>query len=89
MFRRLDSLNKELDPWYVHNVRMSISRCLYFYRDSQYYMGEFRNLCTKEKMHVLNWPERDYIVQIARFDPAKGNSLGPHLCNHAHRYLVF
>ncbi|KAJ6630631.1 trehalose phosphorylase [Mycena sp. CBHHK59/15] len=40
--------------------------------DSSYYMGEFRNLCTKEKMHELKWPARDYIVQVARFDPAKG-----------------
>jgi len=40
--------------------------------DSQYYMGEFRNLCAKEKMNELNWPQRDYIVQVARFDPAKG-----------------
>jgi len=35
-------------------------------------MGEFRNLCVKEKMNELNWPQRDYVVQIARFDPAKG-----------------
>jgi len=35
-------------------------------------MGEFRSLCTKEKMHELQWPLRDYIVQVARFDPAKG-----------------
>ncbi|KAF9566290.1 trehalose phosphorylase [Agrocybe pediades] len=40
--------------------------------DSQYYMGEFRTLCAKEKMTELKWPERDYIVQVARFDPAKG-----------------
>ncbi|KAF9477371.1 trehalose phosphorylase [Pholiota conissans] len=40
--------------------------------DSQYYMGEFRSLCAKEKMNELRWPERDYVVQIARFDPAKG-----------------
>ncbi|PPQ70283.1 hypothetical protein CVT24_000846 [Panaeolus cyanescens] len=40
--------------------------------DSQYYMGEFRALCAKEKMNELKWPERDYVVQIARFDPAKG-----------------
>jgi len=40
--------------------------------DSQYYMGEFRNLCAKEKMHELQWPQREYIVQIARFDPSKG-----------------
>jgi len=41
-------------------------------RDSQFYMGEFRNLCSKERMNELKWPERDYIIQIARFDPAKG-----------------
>ncbi|KAI0781323.1 trehalose synthase [Trametes elegans] len=40
--------------------------------DLQYYMGEFRQLCVKEKMHELGWPARDYIVQIARFDPSKG-----------------
>jgi alpha,alpha-trehalose phosphorylase (configuration-retaining) len=40
--------------------------------DTQYYMGEFRNLCLKEKMNELKWPERDYVVQVARFDPAKG-----------------
>jgi len=40
--------------------------------DSQFYMGEFRNLCTKEKMAELKWPQRDYVVQIARFDPSKG-----------------
>jgi len=40
--------------------------------DSQYYMGEFRSLCVKEKMHSLKWPARNYIVQVARFDPAKG-----------------
>jgi glycosyltransferase involved in cell wall biosynthesis len=40
--------------------------------DSHFYMGEFRTLCAKEKMHELKWPLRDYIVQIARFDPAKG-----------------
>lgn len=40
--------------------------------DSQFYMGEFRSLCTKEKMTELKWPAREYIVQIARFDPAKG-----------------
>ena len=35
-------------------------------------MGEFRSLCAKEKMHELKWPVRDYIVQVARFDPSKG-----------------
>lgn len=35
-------------------------------------MGEFRSLCAKVKMHELKWPSREYIVQIARFDPSKG-----------------
>ena len=40
--------------------------------DTQYYMGEFRSLCAKEKMTELAWPVRDYVVQVARFDPSKG-----------------
>jgi alpha,alpha-trehalose phosphorylase (configuration-retaining) len=40
--------------------------------DSSYYMAEFRSLCAREKMNELDWPNRDYIIQIARFDPAKG-----------------
>ncbi|KZT44118.1 trehalose phosphorylase [Sistotremastrum suecicum HHB10207 ss-3] len=40
--------------------------------DSQYYMGVFRDLCRQQKMNELQWPAREYIVQIARFDPAKG-----------------
>ncbi|KAI0048555.1 glycosyltransferase family 4 protein [Auriscalpium vulgare] len=40
--------------------------------DSQFYMGEFRTLCAKEKMTELAWPARDYVIQIARFDPSKG-----------------
>jgi alpha,alpha-trehalose phosphorylase (configuration-retaining) len=35
-------------------------------------MGEFRSLCVKEKMNQLQWPARDYVVQVARFDPSKG-----------------
>lgn len=40
--------------------------------DSQFYMGEFRSLCMKEKMNELKWPAREYVIQIARFDPSKG-----------------
>lgn len=40
--------------------------------DTQFYMGEFRSLCAKEKMIELNWPAREYVIQIARFDPSKG-----------------
>ncbi|KIJ34612.1 glycosyltransferase family 4 protein [Sphaerobolus stellatus SS14] len=40
--------------------------------DSHYYMTELRGLCAKERMTQLAWPDREYFVQIARFDPAKG-----------------
>lgn len=40
--------------------------------DSQYYMGEFRSLCAKDRMPELAWPSREYVIQVARFDPAKG-----------------
>ena len=40
--------------------------------DSRYYMNEFRGLCAKEKMRELAWPARQYVVQVARFDPSKG-----------------
>ncbi|KAF7968565.1 hypothetical protein HWV62_30105 [Athelia sp. TMB] len=40
--------------------------------DTAFYMGEFRTLCAKEKMHELKWPQLEYFVQIARFDPSKG-----------------
>jgi len=39
-------------------------------------MGVFRQLCAKDKMTELAWPARPYVVQVARFDPAKGI---PHL----------
>ncbi len=35
-------------------------------------MGVFRSLCAGQKMHELQWPQRDYFVQVARFDPSKG-----------------
>jgi glycosyltransferase involved in cell wall biosynthesis len=52
----LDGLNKPLADW-----------------DNQYYMHEF-NLDILKSGHLfrLAYPERPYIVQIARFDPAKG-----------------
>ncbi|TFY64144.1 hypothetical protein EVG20_g6045 [Dentipellis fragilis] len=40
--------------------------------DTNFYMGEFRSLCAKEKMYELAWPARSYVIQIARFDPSKG-----------------
>lgn len=36
------------------------------------YLDEFNSLCQKENRTSLAFPERDYIVQIARFDPSKG-----------------
>ena len=35
-------------------------------------MGEFRSLCAKEKVNELKWPAREYVIQVARFDPSKG-----------------
>ena len=35
-------------------------------------MGEFRALCAKERSSELAWPAREYIIQVARFDPSKG-----------------
>ncbi|KZV71772.1 glycosyltransferase family 4 protein [Peniophora sp. CONT] len=40
--------------------------------DHAFYMNEFRGLCAKEKMRELAWPKRQYVVQVARFDPSKG-----------------
>jgi len=40
--------------------------------DLQYYMKAFRTLCNEHKMAKLLYPARDYIVQVARFDPSKG-----------------
>jgi glycosyltransferase involved in cell wall biosynthesis len=40
--------------------------------DNQYYIHEFGAQCFRAGMRQLDYPNRDYIVQIARFDPAKG-----------------
>ncbi|ORY17691.1 putative trehalose synthase-like protein [Clohesyomyces aquaticus] len=40
--------------------------------DSQYYMHEFEAECFRMRSNLLDYPNREYIVQIARFDPAKG-----------------
>jgi glycosyltransferase involved in cell wall biosynthesis len=40
--------------------------------DKQYYLHEFETACFRERMATLSYPERPFIVQIARFDPAKG-----------------
>jgi glycosyltransferase involved in cell wall biosynthesis len=40
--------------------------------DEQYYLHEFNVQCFSAGMRTLSIPGRRYIVQIARFDPAKG-----------------
>ena len=40
--------------------------------DQQYCLKMFRSLCTERRVSKLLYPMRDYIVQVARFDPAKG-----------------
>jgi len=40
--------------------------------DLAYYMRIFKTQCSDIRMNKLLWPARDYICQIARFDPAKG-----------------
>lgn len=40
--------------------------------DNEYYMHEFKTSCFRDRMATLDYPDRNYIVQIARFDPAKG-----------------
>jgi glycosyltransferase involved in cell wall biosynthesis len=52
----LDGLNKPLDDW-----------------DNQYYMHEFlMDIRSHGGQFNFQYPHRQYIVQIARFDPAKG-----------------
>ena len=41
-------------------------------RDMLYYLQEFNDCCRKQGLATLHFPKRDYIVQIARFDPSKG-----------------
>lgn len=38
----------------------------------RYYLQEFNSLCRRERMPTLDYPRRDFVVQIARFDPSKG-----------------
>ncbi|KAG0136209.1 hypothetical protein HOY82DRAFT_625891 [Tuber indicum] len=41
-------------------------------RDLKFYHQNLRNSCNELKVNKLLYPEREYIVQIARFDPSKG-----------------
>jgi glycosyltransferase involved in cell wall biosynthesis len=40
--------------------------------NKQYYIHAFNTECYKQGMNKLAYPSREYIVQIARFDPSKG-----------------
>ncbi|KAF2787856.1 glycosyltransferase family 4 protein [Melanomma pulvis-pyrius CBS 109.77] len=40
--------------------------------NTEFYINEFDTECYKKRMNQLQYLERQYIVQIARFDPAKG-----------------
>jgi alpha,alpha-trehalose phosphorylase (configuration-retaining) len=40
--------------------------------NSEYYIHEFNGECNKQGMSKLAFPQRDYIIQVARFDPSKG-----------------
>ena len=40
--------------------------------DTAYYIHEFNTQCQRQHMATLEYPKRDYIVQVARFDPSKG-----------------
>lgn len=40
--------------------------------DTQYYLHQFNTECKRQSMTTLAYPKRDYIIQIARFDPSKG-----------------
>ena len=44
--------------------------------DAAYYTHEFNTECQRQQMVTLDYPKRDYIIQIARFDPSKGS---PHV----------
>lgn len=41
-------------------------------QDSIYYLNVYNTQCKEERQPQISFPVRDYIVQIARFDPAKG-----------------
>ncbi|KAI1084294.1 glycosyltransferase family 4 protein [Whalleya microplaca] len=40
--------------------------------DSGYYGSNYNEQCRADNMTTLKFPDRKYIVQVARFDPAKG-----------------
>ncbi|KAG0641036.1 hypothetical protein HOY80DRAFT_1021575 [Tuber brumale] len=40
--------------------------------DLKYYHRNLQNICNEREMNHLLYPKREYITQIARFDPSKG-----------------
>ncbi|KAF8418597.1 hypothetical protein EV426DRAFT_539439 [Tirmania nivea] len=40
--------------------------------DLRYYHHNFKTMCTDLHMAKLQYPQRNYIIQVARFDPSKG-----------------
>lgn len=40
--------------------------------DLRYYHHSLRNACVDIQMNTLQYPAREYICQVARFDPSKG-----------------
>ena len=40
--------------------------------DVEYYLHQLRQMCQAQDLPQLSFPKREYIVQIARFDPSKG-----------------
>jgi len=40
--------------------------------NTRYYIHNFKLDCDRVKVPQLDYPRRDYIIQVARFDPAKG-----------------
>lgn len=38
----------------------------------RYYLNNYNVECDSRKVPVIAYPSRDYIIQVARFDPSKG-----------------
>jgi hypothetical protein len=57
----------------------------------RYYMDVFERLSHEQTGSTLAYPRRPYIIQIARFDPSKGNSdvLISNMINRGHVPLKF
>lgn len=49
-----------------------LNKCIKQLADQQFYIHDLYTECYRQGMTCLAYPEREYIVQIARFDPSKG-----------------